>query len=92
MRKPINTDELGPIKLDTPATSIQYHIARLRSCKANGNPNHYMSGVSVGEAHRIAQQMDSMRAAMQKFVDRVDKGEVRSKRTYAEFKEILGGS
>lgn len=31
-----------------------------------------------------------MRVAMQKFVDRVDKGEIRSKRTYAEFKDILG--
>lgn len=28
-------------------------------------------------------------AAMQEFCDRVDRGEVRSKRTYAKFKEIL---
>lgn len=31
------------------------------------------------------------RAAMQEFVDRVDAGEVRSKRTYAKFKELLNG-
>lgn len=29
-------------------------------------------------------------AAMREFCDRVDKGEIRSKRTYAKFKEILG--
>lgn len=27
---------------------------------------------------------------MQEFVDRVENGEVRSRRTYAKFKEILG--
>lgn len=31
----------------------------------------------------------AMREAMQWFVDRVDAGEVRSRRTYAKFKEIL---
>lgn len=31
----------------------------------------------------------TMREAMQWFVDRVDAGEVRSRRTYAKFKEIL---
>lgn len=31
-----------------------------------------------------------LKAAMQEFVDRVDAGEVRSKRTYAKFKELLG--
>lgn len=30
-----------------------------------------------------------IRAAMREFCDRVDKGEVRSKRTYAKFKELL---
>lgn len=35
-------------------------------------------------------QVLEMREAMQEFVDRVDKGEVRSRRTYAKFKKILG--
>lgn len=33
-----------------------------------------------------------LREAMQLFVDRCDRGEVRSKRTYAQFKELLGQS
>lgn len=32
---------------------------------------------------------EDMKAAMEKFVARVEAGEVRSKRTYAEFKAIL---
>lgn len=32
-----------------------------------------------------------LKSGMQEFVDRVDRGEVRSKRTYAKFKELLGG-
>ena len=33
--------------------------------------------------------VEVMEKAMRKFIDRVDKGEVRSKKTYAEFKKIL---
>jgi hypothetical protein len=33
--------------------------------------------------------VEAMEKAMRKFIDRVDKGEVRSKKTYAEFKKIL---
>ncbi len=36
-----------------------------------------------------AQQNKELREAMQWFCDRVDKGEVRSKRTYKRFKELL---
>lgn len=32
---------------------------------------------------------EKLKAAMQEFVDRVEKGEVRSKRTYAKFKSLL---
>lgn len=34
--------------------------------------------------------MRNMEAAMKTFVERVDAGEVRSKKTYKQFKEILG--
>jgi hypothetical protein len=37
------------------------------------------------------QQIKKMRDAMQTFVDRVDAGEVRSTRTYSQFKELLTG-
>lgn len=43
-------------------------------------------------AHTINQQrrmIDAMQEAMQTFIDRVDKGEVRSRRTYAQFKRVL---
>jgi hypothetical protein len=35
------------------------------------------------------EQFNGMKEAMQEFVDRCDKGEVRSKKTYSKFKEIL---
>lgn len=38
---------------------------------------------------RLAAQAPAMADAMNRFCDRVEKGEVRSKRTYAEFCEIL---
>lgn len=41
---------------------------------------------------RFSEQISTMRAAMQRFVDRVDAGEVRSKKTYADFKAILAES
>lgn len=37
----------------------------------------------------IKEQNDSFAEAMQWFCDRVEKGEVRSKKTYARFKELL---
>ncbi|MHC3995685.1 hypothetical protein ACXWTF_12745 [Thiomicrolovo sp. ZZH C-3] len=36
-----------------------------------------------------AYRINEPEAAMQQFVDRVDKGEIRSKKTYAQFKELL---
>ncbi len=71
-------------------TTIQRMIAKLLGVRANGDPRKYIAGLSVHDAHTIGHEMEQMRAAMQEFVDRVDKGEVRSKRTYAQFKEILG--
>lgn len=34
-------------------------------------------------------QTAQLRAALQKFVDRVERGEIRSRQTYAEFKALL---
>lgn len=39
--------------------------------------------------HQLYMDNVRLRAALQEFVDRCDKGEVRSKRTYAQFKELL---
>lgn len=89
MPEPIDTSKLGPIKLDTRSPTVDAMLRVLEKPKANGNPAHYLAGISVAESHAIATKLRAMRDAMQEFVDRVDKGEVRSKRTYAKFKEIL---
>lgn len=39
--------------------------------------------------NELYQENVRLREAMQSFVDRCDKGEIRSKRTYAQFKELL---
>ena len=41
------------------------------------------------ELAQLKQDKIELLEAMQHFVDRVDKGEVRSKRTYASFKELI---
>lgn len=41
---------------------------------------------------QLQERCGSLEAAMQEFVDRVDRGEVRSRKTYAKFKELLEGS
>lgn len=89
MPEPIDTSKLGPIRIDSSAPQIDAMLRVLEHTKANGNPAHYMAGISVGEALAIASKLRAMRDAMVEFVERVDKGEVRSKRTYAKFKEIL---
>lgn len=91
MPEPIDTSKLGPIRIDSSAPQIDAMLRVLEHTKANGNPAHYMAGISVGEALAIASKLRAMRDAMQEFCDRVDKGEVRSKRTYAKFKELLEG-
>lgn len=90
MVQPIDTSKLGPIRVDHSSPQIDAMLRVLEKPKANGNPAHYLAGISVAEAHAIAVKLRAMRDAMQEFVERVDKGEVRSKRTYAKFKEILG--
>lgn len=87
MPEPIDTSKLGPIRMDANRPTVDLMISKLDSCKG---PDHYSADINVFEANTIGQKMRSMRDAMQEFVDRVDKGEVRSKRTYAKFKEILG--
>ncbi len=39
----------------------------------------------------LSSERDAMKEAMQEFVNRVDKGEIRSKYTYDKFKKILSG-
>lgn len=41
------------------------------------------------DTQAVFREHKAMREAMQWFVDRVDAGEVRSRRTYAKYKEIL---
>jgi hypothetical protein len=89
--EPIDTSKLGRICIQNKHTSTELMIRVLMSAKANGNPAHYLAGLNVAESHACGQRMEEMRAAMQEFIDRVDKGEVRSKRTYAKFKKILQG-
>lgn len=44
----------------------------------------------VGIRHALTDREQRMATAMNRFCDRVEAGEVRSRRTYAEFCEILG--
>ena len=44
------------------------------------------------DAADLARDNIAMRDALQEFVDRVDAGEIRSKRTYAKFRAALKGS
>lgn len=46
----------------------------------------------AGTAEHAMTQLNAMRDAMQQFCQRVDKGEVRSVRTYALFTELLAGT
>lgn len=91
MPDPIDTSKLGPIHSMTVRPRLDTVVRQLRSYRANGMPDAYLAGISVAQAHQLANTVDECRAAMQEFCDRVDKGEVRSKYTYAKFKEILGG-
>lgn len=50
-----------------------------------------LEGCSSANAALIA-QAPNMYSAMQEFVDRVEAGEVRSKKTYAKFKSILAAA
>lgn len=86
----MDTSKLGPISIGSDQPTVDQMIRHLEAARANGNPNDYIHTQSVAQAHAIAAKMRVMRDAMQEFVDRVDKGEVHSKRTYAKFKEILG--
>mgnify|MGYP006869257084 CR=1 FL=1 len=47
--------------------------------------------IALQETHivELTQHLDVAKEAMQEFVDRVEKGEVRSHRTYSKFKTIL---
>lgn len=90
MPEPIDTSKLGPIHIMSARPKLTTIIRQLHSFKANGNPDDYLAGISVAQAHQLGNTLEELRAAMQEFVDRVDKGEVRSKRTYAKFKELLG--
>ena len=43
----------------------------------------------ANEIERLEKEVERLREAMQEFVDRCDKGEARSIRTYGKFKELL---
>ncbi len=45
--------------------------------------------ILADEVIRLGQENTILKEAMQWFIDRCDKGEVRSKKTYARFKELL---
>ena len=55
--------------------------------KSLNYPNEYRNEV-IANAHLIAAAPE-MYEAMQEFIARVDKGEIRSKKTYIQFKSIL---
>lgn len=56
----------------------------------DGLPGQAMLGTFVYRPHaRLAARAPAMAQAMNEFCDRVERGEVRSKRTYATFCEIL---
>lgn len=46
--------------------------------------------IHVREFHEVHGKLQECKKAMQEFVDRVEKGEVRSTKTYNQFKKILG--
>jgi hypothetical protein len=46
--------------------------------------------ISVADTSDLIDYAQSMENAMTEFVERVDKGEVRSRKTYSKFKDILG--
>ena len=47
------------------------------------------SFTSKQDGEALQQENERLRAAMQEFVDRLDRGEVRSRYTYAKFKQLL---
>ena len=52
----------------------------------------YNDNISLEEIHangRLIAVAPKMLEALQMFVNRVEKGEIRSKKTYAQFKEII---
>lgn len=48
-----------------------------------------MQSYSDQQNAALRERVKELEALMQEFVDRVDRGEVRSKKTYAKFKEVL---
>ncbi len=51
--------------------------------------NQYDLEEMISKAKALEKQNKELKAAMQEFVDRCEKGEVRSKYTYKKFKELL---
>lgn len=79
----------------TPLSAIGYcRIAFMAGQASVDAASGYDAGVEACEPEilRLSEQVRTMKEAMQHFVDRVDAGEVRSKKTYAEFKAILAES
>ena len=65
------------------AASRDAEIADLKAI-VGMNLETYQKAASV-----LRNERDQLRAAMQEFIDRVDRDEVRSTRTYNKFKELL---
>lgn len=63
--------------------------ANLVSWAALGEATAILTKVLITNKERTEFQNKQMSKLMQEFVDRVDKGEVRSKQTYSAFKAIL---
>lgn len=96
--EPLDTSKLGPIKL--PERGRITRCEELARTATKERFKHRLSsmdqrnGYEVGYCEALLaedNQKRRMREAMQEFCNRVDKGEVRSKRTYAKFKDILNG-
>ena len=49
----------------------------------------FIGGYVIGNVTDLVKENIKLKEAMQWFIDRCDKGEVRSKKTYARFKELL---
>lgn len=70
--------------------TIKHENGRNLRAERYGEPWRDLTGDGLILA--MAYEIEELREAVQEFVDRVDRGEVRSKRTYAKFKALLAAA
>jgi hypothetical protein len=64
------------------------HVNHCKDCKPR-EPLQTRITMDTKKLKQVIIEHESMREAMQEFVDRVERGEVRSRYTYNKFKDIL---